>query len=486
MKQEIPEPKVFISYSWTPEENKEKVLELAEKLRGIHVVMDVYDLKEGQDKYKFMEKMVNDQEITRVLIICNKDYKEKADDRKGGVGTESLIISDEIYKSAEQKKFIPVVFEKDDNNKPYFPAFLKTRIYIDLSNEDVYEEELEKLIRNIFNKPLIKRPQKTLPPSYILENDQVYIKTSHIVKTIKNALINEKKNFQIFIDEYYDIFIDSLKDYILKNEEIPSNIDIDEPILKKINELIFLRDGYINFLEVVLKYSTQIDIEKLHRFLERLIEFFESSNANKYDRNVHGSLKYDQFRFFFYEIFIYTAAIMWKKEKFKELGFLLHNSYINIVDQHTKVHTYSFFSSNINSLDKFRNKRLNGNRKSIMADTILSRANNPNYSFDFLKDIDITLYFISLMIKDSENIYDWGWWPRLSVYDTFNVSTLSVLISKRKFDKIKPVFNVDSVVDLEEKVKYIIDNKIDSITRYKYIFPQISSVFKIGEVGSID
>lgn len=72
-------PKVFISYSWHPEENKIRVEQLARRLMsdGIDVTLDVWSLKDGQDKYVFMEKMVTDTEINKVLIICNQDYAEK-------------------------------------------------------------------------------------------------------------------------------------------------------------------------------------------------------------------------------------------------------------------------------------------------------------------------------------------------------------------------------------------------------------------------
>ncbi|PZU09473.1 MAG: hypothetical protein DI622_16490, partial [Chryseobacterium sp.] len=72
--------KIFISYSWRPISNKAKVINLAERLSndGIHVVLDDWDLKEGQDKYHFMEQMVNDKTVSKVLLICNKEYAEKA------------------------------------------------------------------------------------------------------------------------------------------------------------------------------------------------------------------------------------------------------------------------------------------------------------------------------------------------------------------------------------------------------------------------
>jgi hypothetical protein len=77
-------PKVFISYSWKPIHNKQKVLQLAERLSidFVHVILDDWDLKEGQDKYQFMEQMVNNPEVIRVLIVCNKEYSDKANFKK--------------------------------------------------------------------------------------------------------------------------------------------------------------------------------------------------------------------------------------------------------------------------------------------------------------------------------------------------------------------------------------------------------------------
>lgn len=88
-------PKVFISYSWHPEKNKIWVQRLAERLMqdGVNVKLDVWGLKHGHDKYVFMEQMVKDLDIKKVLVICNEDYARKADDRTGGVGTESTIMS---------------------------------------------------------------------------------------------------------------------------------------------------------------------------------------------------------------------------------------------------------------------------------------------------------------------------------------------------------------------------------------------------------
>ena len=95
-------PKVFISYSWSSDR---LVLELAQRLisHGVDVVLDKWELKEGRDKYAFMERCVNDPDITKVLIICDRVYAQKANNRTGGVGDETVIISGEIYGKRNRK-----------------------------------------------------------------------------------------------------------------------------------------------------------------------------------------------------------------------------------------------------------------------------------------------------------------------------------------------------------------------------------------------
>ena len=107
-------PKLFMSYSWTSQSHEEWVLSLSTELResNVDVILDKWDLKEGHDANVFMEKMVTDPEIGKVAIICDRIYAEKADGRSGGVGTETQIISAEIYAAQDQTKFVAVLPEQ--------------------------------------------------------------------------------------------------------------------------------------------------------------------------------------------------------------------------------------------------------------------------------------------------------------------------------------------------------------------------------------
>lgn len=145
--------KVFVSYSWSSEEHKEKVTHLVDLLKenDIQVVWDVDNLKPGHNVRAFMERTVNDPEITRVLMICDEGYKQKADSFIGGVGEETTIIRPRIYTNTEQEKYIPVVFQCDEQGNPFLPEFVSSTLYIDMSNNEKWTDGFSKLVWCIKN-----------------------------------------------------------------------------------------------------------------------------------------------------------------------------------------------------------------------------------------------------------------------------------------------------------------------------------------------
>lgn len=77
-------PQVFISYSWTSKEYQELIISIASRMRhdGVDIKLDVWDLKEGQDKYAYMEQCVTNPDIDKVLILSDRAYAEKADQKQ--------------------------------------------------------------------------------------------------------------------------------------------------------------------------------------------------------------------------------------------------------------------------------------------------------------------------------------------------------------------------------------------------------------------
>ena len=486
MSTEISAPKIFISYSWKPVQNKQKVLRLAERLTsdGVHVILDDWDLKEGQDKYSFMEQMVNNPEVKRVLLVCNKEYAEKANQKKGGVGIESLIVSDEIYSKADQTKFIPIVFEYGSDGKPCVPTFVKTRIFVDLSNEDIFEDNYEVLLRNIFEKPASKRPPIGTMPAYIQTEDPVFLPTAHKVSTIKNALINEKKNAPLLIKDYLESFVAAVGAFDIKDEELTTS-NYDEVILKKIEDLVVLRNDFIDFIEVYTTQSLSIDSELLHRFFEKLIEHNLNNDSRDYSSNTLGYLKYDSRKFFYYELFLTFTAMLLEKERFEELAYILQTPFIVEYKNRGEIMELSFteFRQFVSTLNEHRNKKYNMNRVSVTADTIKQRATE-KIKFERLVEADILLYYISLLFPHKNSNF-YIWFPETSCYRSYRPAILARTISERYFNKIKIIFGVGNKQELVTRVDEIIKNNEDNIQRGHYNFPNIKAGLRIDDIGKL-
>lgn len=156
-------PKVFISYSWEDKEHKEWALKLVDRLigDGVDAHIDQYELSHGDRLPQFMEQEIVNADY--VLIICTPNYKEKADNRKSGVGYEGHIISDELMQGHNEKKFIPII--RKGGIRESFPIYLAGKLGIDFKDDSKFEVNYEDLLATIYGKR--KKPQLGTMPTYI-------------------------------------------------------------------------------------------------------------------------------------------------------------------------------------------------------------------------------------------------------------------------------------------------------------------------------
>ena len=91
--------RICFSYAWGDDEYQNLVLAFAGQLLGdgIEVILDKWDLTEGNDTFAFMEKCATDPTVTNVLMLLDPIYAKKADEHTGGVGAETQIISASVY-----------------------------------------------------------------------------------------------------------------------------------------------------------------------------------------------------------------------------------------------------------------------------------------------------------------------------------------------------------------------------------------------------
>ena len=69
-------PKLFVSYSWSNADHEAWVLALAVSLveSGVEVLLDKWQLRDGHDSIRFMESMVTNEDVKKVLILADKVY----------------------------------------------------------------------------------------------------------------------------------------------------------------------------------------------------------------------------------------------------------------------------------------------------------------------------------------------------------------------------------------------------------------------------
>ena len=204
-------PKVFISYSWTDEEHISNVLEFATYLMNNHVevILDEWDAPEGIDLNHFMEENVRSEDIDFVLIISDKEYARKADERTGGVGTETQIISKRVYEDVNQTKFIPIVWQNDNNGKPYLPDYLSSRKYFDLTPKNRYSNS-KKVLRRLHNLPENPKPKLGDFPEELLETKKYYPTLKEYIETFDEKVEKNPKSINFSSRNFFKNFLRGL------------------------------------------------------------------------------------------------------------------------------------------------------------------------------------------------------------------------------------------------------------------------------------
>ena len=446
-------PAIFISYAWSSVDKDNWVIELAERLfsSGVIVKLDKWDLEAGQDKYVFMEQMVQNSEIKYVLVVCDKNYKEKSDARQGGVGTESQIISSEVYSKTDQKKFIPIIREFDDDRNPLTPIFFKTRIYLDFSSDDVYEESYEKLLRIIFGKPEIKRPELGSPPAYLFENEPTRNKFAAIVKQAVHAAKLEKPHSISLVKQFLGNLIEGLDEFSLLIEYETPDKPFDDLVVNSIDSLQPIKEQFLELFESVVIYLPNFDYDAYINFFENLSEYFHARKEGRSYRNN----TFDNFRFFGQDLFVSSIAILLRHEKYVTVADLIYGPYFpknKFGGGTTEAENCEFLNHYIVVLDQDRNSRLKLNRISLTAD-ILKEKVSQFLKFEEFVLAEAIIFNATLLNTASKGFgRDW-WYPRTSVYFSYEINSgfFKKMKSKKHFDKVKILFRATSKSDIISK-----------------------------------
>ncbi len=455
------QPKVFISYSWSNQQHKDRVREWAEHLitDGVQVVMDVFDLKEGDDKYAYMERMVNDDSVTHVLLFCDGHYAEKADKQKGssGVGTESQIISSELYSQIQQSKFIPIFCEFKADGNPCVPVFLKTRFGIDFSTFEKANENWEQLVRLLYGKPLYIKPELGKPPAYITNNAPTPISPITVkFETLKVALLADRKGISIYRDDFLSACYETADQ--LRVRQQPDENTFPDQVVETCTKLKLVRNALVDWVRLEGSIVPAHDYsDLLHAVLEKLSELKtrpgEVSSFNDSWFTAHG--------IFAYESFLYMVAELLRIKAYAALHDVFSTHYLNPKPErsiHDRFSTFRcFWTPTADFLQAPLKPRPNERFTNVVGEILHRQADRSDIPFSKLIEAELLVMLMVVLPP----FPDYGHWhPHTFIYGSYSDNNEFFLraTQHRFFTDFAVITGIKTADELRALVTQGIDN----------------------------
>ena len=459
--------RVFVSYSWTSPEHQEWVKVLATRLRdlGFETILDVWYLREGQDKYAFMETMTTDPSIAKVVVVCDKDYARKADARKSGVGIESTLISQEVYGKVDQSKFIPVVTQRGEDGAAHLPTFFKSRIYIDFSDETKFEDNLVALGRALADKPENVPPPIGEMPAFLREESlPVNSATTYKLSAAQNALASDKNIAPGLVEDYLEALLKALEGLILKEERYDRQT-LDKLLLDGLEKWTPLRDELVDLLQTMARYAAS------PRSFEAIPRFFERALVLTQDDDPRESGYADPIRFALYEAFLYAVSVFVKVERFNEAALLLSAYYRE--ESLPLLQRFPIFLARLHHLEAAFGRQNNVREEFLLGSLLQQRATHPDVPFAALQEPDLLLflrYALETHLQITPGMLSWTpyTWPYLNheLESRFGYGGNSLLSlgfarrarSRRYFESFRVVLGIDSKEELLRQWQPLLSN----------------------------
>lgn len=464
MPEETSASRAFLSYSWSSPEYVARVVRLAEDLvkDGVRIVLDRWHLKPGQDVHVFMERSVNDPEISHVLILCDPTYAAKANDRAGGVGTETLIISPGVYGEARQEKFIPVLMQRGPDGEVAMPTYLEGRMYVDLSNPETEPAGYEQLLRILHGKPALQEPTLGRRPAY-LDDDAVPLRTGRALAQFKDALLRNQPHQVGLLQEYLDRLQEAYAAEEIVERAASTEI-LEEKVLASIERFLPYRNEFLDLMRLLGRYGSDRSLyDRLHSFFENLATVRLQHRPIAWQNNVET----ENLAFISWELFLNAAAELLHAEQFVGVARLVTPYYVRSWNRDTgNLQSFAVLDPGFRLLDEYRMRRLQLNLYSLSAQLLYERSTREGTRFVRLVEADLFLWLRAAI--DPE--FSGRWYPRtLSYADHMEGTALFERArSATFFERLAPALGVQNREELITRFNAIPDSGFPRVGSYGY------------------
>lgn len=423
---------------------------------NIYVHFDQWDFKKGNSLSKNMEDLLKSDEIDNILIICDELYADKANGRHGGVGTETLIISPEVYADAKQEMVIPIVWERDDDGKAFLPIYLEDRDYIDLSNDDIFDEQYQELVLQIFGKAKHKRPELGKTPAFVLDDAPIFQTSKFNLRRFTGKL--NSSNIERVSSEFLEMFMDDLN-LIPSNIHTKDYLDTSRELVSDIEKYDLIREFFIQFIDKITKMpEVELVVDSLIDFFVDL-EFLGSSLCREGQRA--DKLFYS---FVLMELFLYSVTLGLKNKQYEFVRRLIHSPYyFKDLDNEPKFFVKFNFNRDLNNvLNYYVNTLQQKSKVSPIGEMLVERLPSAIKN-DMLVDADLICFYVTLIYYKE---FDDVWLPYTYPYKrSEHVDLIRKLSKKSHFDRVKCIFEVNTISEMKN-----IFNSVKHETYAKYRF----------------
>jgi hypothetical protein len=494
VKTELPTPKLFISYAWTSEDFRVRVRNLADRLMsdGVNVLIDQYELSGGSDLQVYMEKSVNDPSVTKVIAIINPTYVQKSNNRAGGVGTETTIMSKKVYEQihSDVNKFTAVLFERGEPES--LPTMFTNKVYIDMSTPDLEIEKYDELLRWAFDRPVLRKPMLGAPPAYLLEDEPKQSTTALQSKQLNLAIkSNNVRQIERYFKQYLEAMTQTLKAFepAIKTENNRSILDPDLAVAA-VKGFSVYRLEYAELLKEVIT-GTDLADQKLEdclgEFFDELGDFAENLTWwNKAENLIWNRECFDHAGICVHALFIDTFALLRKANYQKVAQGLLEREFITQKPNSSSkvVSRYPIFYA---PSEVFRN--LDGNmrifRPEITAARLMRETIPKTIKLEDFYEADFVLALYSELhsIRDGHrSIY----WYAVSMA-TWNNQPMPSFLAGTQLKRIQPTLELlgfDNISQLKSAIEIARPMVTKEDSRFTVLSkPTFDSLININQLG---
>ncbi|MBC1814112.1 hypothetical protein HCA60_16585, partial [Listeria booriae] len=381
------------------------------------------------------------------------------------VGTETQIISPQVYEALDQTKFLPILFELDPQGKPYTPVYLATRLFIDLSGDgSSYRNAYEQVLRNIYKLPDERKPILGTKPSFLENPAQDTFAIERRARIIRNLADTAPKRVTIEAKDFLDSLIDDIPEFFVQNND---DEEKNKQIYEKIQGLLPIKVAYTSVLDSWMQTGL-LDSIKLATFFEDCYnKIYELMGS---DRSIN-KWQLESCKFLHYELFLETISKLLKYEEWESLRYLINYKY------HSKERgmdedfdAFSYYFTTLEDVSLQREK----DTYNISQLLLYERADNKRM-FQDLVQADLFLYYVAFIRNQK------GWFPVTYPNLKDRSKVIANLKSKQHLTNLLMVLEVNEDT-LKQKIK-----EQPSQEGYREIYdtiPLMSRFIDINNIGA--